>query len=89
MTGKGIPHLYIVHRNESNTNLSLGYSYDFFNGDQYTQTFSLYTTQTVTALTTRRDLIGRGRFIRFKFANNSTSTFRIDGIGTYVTKEGR
>lgn len=87
---KGVPHVYLVHRNESNTVLTLSYSYDFYNGDQYTQTFSLFTTQTVTALTTRRDLTGRGKFVRIGFSNNQTNTsFRIDGIGTYVTKESK
>jgi hypothetical protein len=87
---KGVPHVYVVHRNESNTMLTMDYSYDFYNGDQYTQTFSLFTTQTVSALTTRRDLTGRGKFVMLKFGDNATdTTFRIDGIGTYVTKESK
>lgn len=87
---KGIPNLYIVHNNESSANLNFSYSYDFYNGNQYSSTISLFTTQTVTALTTRRDLTGRGKFVRFRFGTTQTSTtFRIDGIGTYVTRESK
>ena len=87
---KGLPHVYITHRNESNTVLTLNYNYDFYNGDQYTQSFSCQATQSVTALTTRRDLIGRGRFVMLKFSNNATNTtFRIDGLGTYLTQESK
>lgn len=85
---KGVPHIYITHRNESATVLTLNYAYDFFNGNQHTQSFSCYTSQSVTSLTTRRDLDGQGRFVILKLSNNQTDTsFCIDGIGTYVTKE--
>lgn len=87
---KGIPHVYIAHRNESNTVMTLNYSYDFYNGNEFTQSFSANSLRSVTALTTRRDLNGRGRFVRIGLSNSQTSTsFRIDGLGTYVTREGR
>lgn len=87
---KGFPHLYITHRSESSTVLTLNYGYDFYNGDQYTQSFSLVTTQSVTAYTVRRDLDGRGKFVRFKFSNTSSRTsYRIDGLGTYTTRESK
>ena len=87
---KGVPHAYIVHRNESSTNLTFVYAYDFYNGDQYSSSFSLFTTQTVTALTTRRDLTGRGNFVRLGWRNNTSGTsFRVDGLGTYITRESK
>jgi len=87
---KGIPHVYIAHRNESNTVMTLNYSYDFYNGNEFTQSFSANSLRSVTALTTRRDLNGRGRFVRIGLSNSQTDTsFRIDGLGTYVTREGR
>jgi hypothetical protein len=84
--------------------LSLSYSYDFTPGDSYTQTFNLTTGtsplwgtaiwgqfnwgQTGGGLVMRRDLTGRGRVARIKFANgNAGETFRIDGLGTYVHAE--
>lgn len=87
---KGTPNVYLTHRNESSTILTFNYAYDFYNGNQYTQSFSAVSTQSVTGLTTRQDLNGRGRFVRIGISNNQTDTsFRIDGIGTYVTKEGK
>lgn len=86
---KGVPHIYITLRNESETNLTVKYAYDFYNGDQYSHTFSAVSTQSVTSHTVRRDLIGRGRFVRLGITHNNTDTsFRLDGLGTYVTKEG-
>ena len=36
----------------------------------------------------RRDLTGRGRVVRFKFANNTMDEqFRIDGLGTLAHLE--
>lgn len=93
---KGIPHIYIYFQN-SNAVLTFAYSYDFESKDQYTQTFSTATGISVygTAVygtgiyagagggVERRDLIGRGRVVRFKFANSTLGeTFRIDGFGT-------
>lgn len=92
---KGIPHIYIYYQT-ANTVLTFAYSYDFEEGDQYTSTFSLsggtdvygtgvYGTATYAGTGggyKRRDLTGRGRTIRFKFANNTKGeNFRIDGIG--------
>ena len=93
---KGIPHIYVYFAINNGT-LTLAYSYDFEESDTYTQTFSMstsgslygtavYGTGTYAASggrTVRRDLTGRGRVVRFKFANNvSSETFRIDGFGT-------
>jgi hypothetical protein len=87
---KGVPNVYLTHRNESSTVLTFNYAYDFYNGTQYTQSFSATSTQSVTSLTTRQDLNGRGRFVRVGVSNNQTdSSFRIDGIGTYITREGK
>lgn len=98
---KGIPHVTIYYQN-SNSVLSFGYSYDFETTDQYTQTFSLsagsstygassYGTATYSGSggdVVRRDLTGRGRVVRFKFANNITSeTFQVDGFGSYAHLE--
>jgi hypothetical protein len=78
---KGIPHAYIYHSNTSGS-LNFSYSYDFSTIDQYTHSFSMLTTQTVSDLGVRRDLTGRGRVVRFKFSNTNTSThYVIHGIG--------
>ena len=92
---KGIPHTYIYYTT-NNTVLTFSYSYDFESSAQYTQTFSLatssdtygvglYGTATYASAggsSARRDLTGRGRVVRFKFANAVlTETFRIDGFG--------
>ena len=82
--------IYIAHKSESKTNLTVAYSWDFFNGDEYSSTFSMLATRSVTALTTRRDLTGRGKFVRLGFKNSeTTSSFQIDGIGMAVGREGR
>lgn len=93
---KGIPHVYIYYQS-SNSTLTFAYSFDFEDTDQYTQTFSIsagasvygtavYGTDTYSGAggaVTRRDLIGRGRVARFKFANNTLGeSFRIDGFGS-------
>jgi len=94
---KGIPNVYIYHKIESGT-LSYSYSYDFEEGDQYTLTFSMDTSTSLWdaflwdvgkwagsgGKEKRLDLTGRGRVIRFKFANNALDEqFRIDGIGVF------
>lgn len=95
---KGIPNIYLYYQNQ-NATLTLAYSYDFEEGDQYTQTLSTSASSSLygssvygTAVyagtggrSTRRDLTGRGRVVRFKFANATISeTFRIDGYGTFA-----
>jgi len=98
---KGVPHVYLYYQT-SNSVLTFAYSYDFETTDQYTQTLTLATaTDTYgtgiygTAVyagsgggSTRRDLTGRGRTVRFKFANATLGeTFRMDGFGTYAHLE--
>jgi len=98
---KGVPNVYIYYQNQ-NATLTFAYSYDFEEADQYTQTFltsastSVYGTGVYGTATysgtggrvTRRDLAGRGRVVRFKFANNTLDeSFRIDGFGTFAHLE--
>lgn len=95
---KGIPNIYIYTRNE-NATLTFAYSYDFEETDQYTQTFALTSSTDLygTALygtgvyassggrVVRRDLTGRGRVVRFKFANATLDeSFRVDGYGAFA-----
>ena len=98
---KGIPQIYIYFQT-SNSVLSFSYSYEFENTDQYTASIPLFYGTDVygTCLygiavyagaggaVVRRDLTGRGRVVRFKFANNSMDEqFRIDGLGTLAHLE--
>lgn len=98
---KGIPNVVIYYQS-SNTVLTFAYSYDFESADTYTQTFSLATGSDVygTAIwdtahyassggsQTRRDLDGRGRVVRYKFANAALGEdFQIDGLGSFVHLE--
>jgi hypothetical protein len=98
---KGVPHVYLYFQNK-NSVLSFSYSYDFEGGDQYTQTFDMSTgTATYGSATydldvyagtggdyERRDLKGRGRVVRFKFANSVVNEeFQIDGLGKLVHAE--
>ena len=98
---KGVPEITIYYTLSAST-LTLAYSYDFENSDTYTQSFSMNTSTDVwdTMLwnvgkwaasggyVQRRDLTGRGRVVRFKFANaNVSETMRIDGLGAYVHAE--
>ena len=86
---KGIPHAYIYHSNTSGA-LTFAYSYDFATTDQYTQSFTMLTTTTVSDLGVRRDLTGRGRVVRFKFANSNTSTsFVVHGIGVQANLQSK
>jgi len=95
---KGIPNAYIYHQLLNGT-MTFSYSWDFNDADDYTLTFamgtsgSLYGTATYGSGTysgtggkvIRQDLEGRGRVIRFKFANNTVDeTFRIDGYGLFA-----
>jgi len=98
---KGIPHVYIYYSLNSAV-LTFSYSYDFENTPQYTNTFStsagtdvygtgIYGTATYSGgggQVKRRDLTGRGRTVRFKFANSTIGeTFRIDGFGSLAELE--
>lgn len=98
---KGVPNIYIYYQLSSST-LTFAYSYDFEASDQYSQSISLGTSADVYGVgiydtatyaksggsTVRRDLIGRGRVVRFKFANNVIGeTFQIDGFGSYAHLE--
>jgi len=86
---KGVPHAYIYH-SKTNGTLTFAYSYDFSTVDEYTHTFSMTTTQTVSDLGVRRDLTGRGRVVRFKFANNTSNThYVIHGIGVQANLQSR
>ncbi len=93
---KALPHATIYFQN-SNSILEFAYSYDFESGEEFSQTFSLATSTDVydtgvygTATyagsggaVKRRDLTGRGRVVRVKFANSTlTETFQIDGFGS-------
>jgi len=98
---KGIPNVYLYYAT-GNAVLTLAYSYDFESKDQYTQTISLaggtdvygtavYGTGVYSAsggAVVRRDLTGRGRVVRFKFANAVIGEgFQIDGFGSYAHLE--
>lgn len=95
---KGIPNVYIYFQNQ-NATMTFAYSYDFEEADQYTQTFETSGTSSLYGvgiygsavyaasggLSVRRDLTGRGRVVRFKFANaNVDESFRIDGYGAFA-----
>ena len=101
VNSKGTPHIYAYYRLNSAT-CTFAYSYDFEDGDTYTQTFSttggaaLYGTAVYGVDTyagaggavTRLDLTGRGRVIRFKFANSTLSEeMQIDGFGAEAYAE--
>src|SRR3990167_5636704 len=98
---KGVPNTVIYYQ-AANSILTFAYSYDFENADTYSQTFSIATGAAVygTAiygvdvyagsggLQQRRDLDGRGRVVRFKFANSTLGeTMQIDGIGYFAHLE--
>lgn len=98
---KAIPHV-VVYYQTSNSILTFVYSYDFVTQDTYSLTTSLSTSTDVygTAVygtatyagtggsSTRIDLDGRGRVVRFGFKNaNLGETFRIDGLGEFVNVE--
>ena len=84
---KGVPHVYVYHKKLTAT-LTFVYAYDFITTDQYSTTFSTTSSDSVTSIIKRQDLTGRGRAIRFKFANATASeTFQIDGLGTEAMLE--
>lgn len=98
---KGTLSVYVYYQNNVAT-LTLVYSYDLNDGDQFTQSFSTSTggAQWDSAIwntdvwvggnasTIRRDIDGRGRLVRFGFKNSTLSeTFRVDGIGTLTYLE--
>jgi len=98
---KGIPNI-VVYYECSTATLSMSYSYDLTDADDYTQSFSIacgggawdsaiWDTDTwgrTGGAQARRDLTGRGRVISFKFANATIAqTFQIHGIGSYVHLE--
>jgi hypothetical protein len=93
---KANPTVTVFYQN-SNSTLTFAYSYDFEDGDEYSQNFSLatsgdqygtgvYGTATYAGSggnVIRRDLEGRGRVQRLKFYNGTIDeSFQIDGIGT-------
>ena len=98
---KLIEHVYIYYQIASAT-ITLSYSYDFESADTYSQSFSSGTSSDVygsavwgTATyagaggsVTRRDLDGRGRVVRFKFANsNLGESMQIYGFGLLANLE--
>ena len=98
---KGIPQVYLYYRLDSTT-IIFSYSYDFESKDQFSLNYSFATGSDVwgTMLwgsgiwsgsggkTRRLDITGRGRVVRFKFANATKGeAFRIDGLGTLAHLE--
>lgn len=92
----------IIYYESSNSVLTFGYSYDFDNGIDYQNTISLAQGTSVWGsaiwdvsqwsgsggLLQRQDLDGRGRVVRFYFANaNMGETFQIDGLASFVNVE--
>lgn len=101
MDEKAIPNVVLYYQS-NNAVLTFAYSYDFNGADTYSLTLStggstdvygtgVYGTATYAGTggdQQRIDLNGRGRVIRFKFANNNISeTFRIDGLGQLPNME--
>lgn len=101
MDEKAIPNVVIYYQ-LNNAVLTFGYSYDFVDTDTYSQTLSTAGTSDVYGTAVygtavyggtgggqqRLDLDGRGRVVRFKFANaNVSETFRIDGLGEFPNVE--
>lgn len=92
---KAIPQVYLYHDLDT-CMLNFSYSFDFEEGDQYTNIIDLSSTgakwDSVTwdnfkwagsgGKITRRDLSNRGRLVRFKFRKTGlTETFKINGFG--------
>jgi len=92
---KGTPHATIYYQIAPATH-SFSWSWDFDQGDQYTLTFSANTSASVYGTAEygtgtyaseggaieRKDLAGRGRVVRLKFANSAAGeTMQIDGFG--------
>ena len=98
---KGVAHAYIYYQLNAGI-LSFAYSYNFDIGDQYVSTINMSGNAVLWGnfnwgevnwsgqggATIRRDLLGRGRVVRFKFSNNAQGeTFRIDGFGALTHLE--
>lgn len=98
---KGVPSI-VVYYECTNATLTMTYSYDLTDADDYTQSFSMAcggglwdTAVWDTSVwgrsggqQTRRDLTGRGRLIAFKFSNSILSqTLQVHGLGPYVHLE--
>lgn len=101
MDEKATPNVVLYYQN-NNAVLTFAYSYDFNNADTYSLTLStggstdVYGTGVYGVATyagtggaqQRIDLNGRGRVVRYKFANmNMSETFRIDGLGRLPNME--
>jgi len=95
MNTKGVPEV-VIYPTYSNSTLTVGYSFDFEEANQYSQTISLasssaaygsgvYGTATYAGsggFSYRVDLTGRGRVFRLSFENAVESeTFKINGFG--------
>lgn len=95
---KGVTQI-VVYYECTNATLTMTYSYDLTDADDYTQQFSMacggglwdtavWDTDTwgrSGGAQKRRDLTGRGRLVAFKFSNSTLSeTFQIHGVGAYV-----
>lgn len=95
-------HNVSIYYESNNSILTFGYSYDFDGGIDYQNTFSMsiggslwdtaiWDTSTWAGsggLYKRQDLIGRGRVIRFYYANSNLSEqMQIDGMASFVNVE--
>jgi hypothetical protein len=100
MLQKASPNVVIYYQG-NNAVLTFGYSYDFDNGIDYQNTFSMSNSGVLwdTAiwdaaasvwagsggLYKRQDLAGRGRVVRFYFANaNLSEQMQIDGLSSFT-----
>ena len=98
MLQKASPNVTIYYES-NNSILTFGYSYDFDSGIDYQNTFSMATGTAIYGSAIwdssvyagtggqyiRQDLKGRGRVVRFYFANaNMSETFQIDGMASFV-----
>lgn len=101
MLQKGVANVTIYYES-NNSILTFGYSYDFDTGIDYQNTFSMATGTAVYGSAIwdssvyagtggqymRQDLKGRGRVIRFYFANaNLSEQMQIDGLASFVHVE--
>lgn len=101
LSKKAVPQVEVYYEYNTGT-ITFAYSYDFETTDQYTQTFSssagsslygtaLYDTGTYAGSggsVTPRHLTGRGKVVRFKFANsNSGEMMAIDGFSVFANAE--
>lgn len=92
----------VIYYESNNSTLTFGYSYDFDSGIDYQYSFSMAITSSLwdTAiwdtstwagsggLYKRQDLNGRGRVIRYYFANaNMSEQMQIDGLASFTNIE--